>query len=405
MLGLAVPGCKKKKEPAPLPPEPIEPLPDMLTETETVSAFFAGTDSAFPTLEVGGKPYDIGRVIGRTFAEDIRKGFEKRMVWWKELKEFADAQPSSVYETFQAAAKKHAPTVYEELRGWADGSGFPLRDLMILNLKAEYGAMMDEARKEKAKPPPGCSTIVLRDGKRILLAHNEDGDPAYLEHMFMLKVKPESGVSFLCTSYPGILPGNAPWVNDRGVLMTTNFIYTKEVKLGVGRYFLDRLSMEAKTLEEALKICRHPERAYAFHHVIGSVPEGRVVSLEVTPSLEEQTEIEGVFIHTNHLITPKLVEEAQDEEYVSTSSKTRWDVLSKWKEGLPENPAEITSEQIMSALTSHEGKPYSPCRHPEGEIRGATLLTALFNFQEETMRVFKLQPCNNKINDYDFPGG
>jgi hypothetical protein len=294
--------------------------------------------------------------------------------------------------------------VYEELRGWADGSGFPLRDLMILNLKAEYGAMLDEARKKEAKPPPGCSTIVLKDGKRIIIAHNEDGDAGYLEHMFMLKVRPESGVSFLCASYPGILPGNAPWVNDRGVVMTTNFIYTKEVKLGVGRYFLDRLSMEAKTLEDALKICRHPERAYAFHHVIGSVPDSRVVSLEVTPSLEALTEIDGIFIHTNHLIAPSLVKEAQDEEYVSTSSRTRWDVLSKWKEELPKDVSEVTEEQIIGALMSHEGKPYSPCRHPEGDIGGATLLTALFNLEEKTMRVYKLQPCNNKINDYDFPG-
>jgi isopenicillin-N N-acyltransferase-like protein len=399
-----VPSCKRKQEHAPLPVEPAELEPDTLTETETVSAFFAGTDSSFPMLEVGGKPYDIGRVIGRTFAEDIRKGFEKRMAWWKELKAFANAQPKNVYDTFEAAARKYTPTVYEELRGWADGSGFPLRDLMILNLKAEYGAMLDEARKKEAKPPPGCSTIVLKDGKRIIIAHNEDGDAGYLEHMFMLKVRPESGVSFLCASYPGILPGNAPWVNDRGVVMTTNFIYTKEVKLGVGRYFLDRLSMEAKTLEDALKICRHPERAYAFHHVIGSVPDSRVVSLEVTPSLEALTEIDGIFIHTNHLIAPSLVKEAQDEEYVSTSSRTRWDVLSKWKEELPKDVSEVTEEQIIGALMSHEGKPYSPCRHPEGDIGGATLLTALFNLEEKTMRVYKLQPCNNKINDYDFPG-
>ena len=80
-------------------------------------------------------------------------------------------------------------------------------------------------------------------------------------------------------------------------------------------------------------------------------------------------------------------------------------MLSKWKESLPEKLSGITSEQIIQALTSHEGKPYSPCRHPEGNIGGATLLTALFSFQDETMRVYKLQPCNNKINDYDFPGG
>lgn len=404
LVGFALPACKKKKEHEPEPAEEPEPEPETQTEAETLSTYLAGTETSFPIFEIKGKPYEIGAAIGKTFAENIRKGFEKRGKWWKALKDFADSQPQSLYDTFEAAARKYTPSVYEELRGWADGSGVPLRDLMILNLKAEYLALKDEADKKAGEAPPGCSTIVLNDGKRIIIVHNEDGNDAYLDNMFMLKVHPESGTSFLCASYPGILPGNAPWVNDKGLIMTTNFIYTKEVKQGVGRYFLDRLSMEAGTLQDCLKVCKHPERAYAFHHVIGSVKDHKVVSLEVTPSLYEEVEIKGLFIHTNHLIIPTLSKEAQDQLYVGSSSMTRWNTLNKWKKTLPEDPVEITEEAIMKALSSHKGKPYSPCRHPEGNTRGATLLTAFFNVESETMRVYKHQPCNNKFNDYDFPG-
>ena len=404
LMGITLSSCKKKKPEPEIMPEPtaVEPPPETHTKTETVFTYLEETETTFPHFEVSGKPYDIGYAIGNKFADKIRKGFELRGKWWKDLKEFADSQPDALYDTFVAAAKKHTPSVYEELRGWAEGSGVPLRDLVVLNLKAEYGALKDLPRAETSSKQPGCSTIVVSHGKKIIIAHNEDGNDAYLENMFMLKVKPEGKTSFFCASYPGILPGNAPWVNDKGIIMTTNFIYTKEVKKGVGRYFLDRLAMEANTLDETLEICKHPERAYAYHHVIGSAKDKRVISLEVTPSNHEQLDISGVFIHTNHLVAPSLTSQEQDKDYVSSSSMTRWKILSKWKEKHKE-AGKVTQEDILEVLTSHEGKPYSPCRHPEGDIRGATLLTALFDAGEKTMQVYKKQPCRDTSYDYAFP--
>jgi len=355
-----------------------------------------GTETRFPLLEVRGAPYDMGRAIGERFAREIRGGFEARAAWWRELKAFADAQPARIYDTFLAAARKHAPHIVEELRGWADGCGLPLRDLLVLNLKAEYGALRDQRKqKERPEPQPGCSTIVRARRDGFALAHNEDGDQAYAERMFMLRLRPEGKPAVLCASYPGILPGNAPWINAAGVIMTTNFIYTREVRLGLGRYFLDRLAMEARTLDEAVPICTHPERAYAFHHVLASARERRALSIEVTPTKKSQIAIDGLFLHTNHLVHPVMAGEPQDPDYVGSSSLTRWKVLSAWKAGLGAR-TDVAAEELIRALSSHEGRPYSPCRHPRGEVRGATLLTALFETPVQQMRVYKGQPCGGR---------
>ncbi len=396
---LSFPSCKKVKK---TPTAGVDSPQSVAARGET---YFAPRTNSFPMFEVRGKPYEIGLQIGRRFATNIKKGFELRAAWWKDLKQFATSDPSR-YEIFLAAAKKYAPAVIEELRGWADGSGIPFADLVILNLKAEYQALKDEADQKVGPTASGCSTIVSKNGNRVVLAHNEDGDAAYLEHMFLLRVRTESGREFLCASYPGILPGNAPWANDAGIIMTTNFIYSKKVKLGVGRYFLDRLAMEAPSLKEALKICRHPERAYAFHHVIISVPEGRAVSLEVTADRDVVSEITGLFIHTNHLITPQLAGETQDLQYVTRSSLTRWNVLEKWKGSL-RDIATVGRDDILRALSSHEGKPYSPCRHPEGDITGATLLMAYFEVargeKEVAMDVYRNQPCLGRFTTYRLP--
>jgi isopenicillin-N N-acyltransferase-like protein len=363
-------------------------------------------EATFPVLEARGKPYEIGFAVGKRFASQIRGGFEDRSAWWRELKAFADAQPQNVFETFLAAAKKHAPDVVEELRGWADGCGLPFRDMMILNLKAEYGALRDKSQADALVAPahaacPGCSTVVVKDGKRFIHVHNEDGDKAYDTRMFMLRLRPEGKPAVFCASYPGVLPGNAPWINDAGVIMTTNFIYSKEVRLGVGRYFLDRLSMEARSPDEALKTCKHPERAYAFHHVISCTKSARVVSLEVTPSEQSQVEVNGLFLHTNHLVHEKLASAAQDQKYVGSSSMSRWQVLNRWKDSLGEKPVgQLKDKDLVQALSSHDGRPYSPCRHPEGKIGGSTLLTAVFQVPGDTVRVFKNQPCLGKHHDF-----
>lgn len=371
----------------------------------------ASGERRLPLLEVKGTPREIGLAIGQRFADQIQGGMKDRAAWFKDLKTFAEAQPANVKQTFLAAAAKHTPDALEELRGWAQGSKVPFDDLLILNLKAEYGAMRDAKYTVKRPGPawelgqPGCSTIaLLTPAGKMYLVHNEDGNKAYLDRMFMLQVRPTGKPAFLCASYPGVLPGNAPWINDAGVIMTTNFIYSKEVKLGVGRYFLDRTAMEAKNLEQALTICKNPERAYAFHHTIASRWEGRIVSLEVTPSKESLQQLGmGLFIHTNHLVHPAMAGVPQNDEYVSTSSQTRYKALEGWRQLAAPRVAKLGEPDLVTALKSHVGKPYSLCRHPEGKVEGATVLTAAFDVPEGSVHIHKGQPCKDNSDSYVVP--
>ena len=179
--------------------------------------------------------------------------------------------------------------------------------------------------------------------------------------------------------------------------MTTNFIYTRKVCLGVGRYFLDRLAMEARSLDEALRICTHPERAYAFHHVIASASEGRMLAVEVTPTRKSVQTVEGLYLHTNHLVHAALADEPEDAAHVGKSSLSRWRALERWRASRREAGRPHGAE-LVHALSSHESQPLSLCRHPAGELRGSTLLTALF--EGRRMRVYRGQPCAGRRTEY-----
>jgi len=306
-------------------------------------------------------------------------------------------------DAFLARAKAHFPAVLEELRGWADGSQVAFYDLVALNLKAELGAMMRAGTGPQAECP-GCSTLALNHAGRLLLAHNEDGDAAYADLMFLLTVHCEGQPAFTCLSYPGILPGNGPAANSAGLVLTTNYIASTNWRIGVPRYFLDRAVLTAGSLDEAVRIACHPERAFAFHFNLASSTERRILSVETSLDRQAVHEVSGLYVHTNHLVLEETRDAPQDMDYVGSSSQSRYRVLSAWRERVKGLLAGLDGPALVKALASHEGAPYSPCRHPTGQIRGQTLATSLFDLSARRWSLYAGNPCRAAPGDIAWPG-
>jgi isopenicillin-N N-acyltransferase-like protein len=304
--------------------------------------------------------------------------------------------PASRYEPFLAAGERHFPDGIDELRGWADGSGIPFEDLLTLNLKAELATLQRGAREET----PGCSTLVLSRGERRLIAHNEDGHRAYRDLMFLVRVSPQGKPAFLCLTYPGILCGNGPVINEAGIILTTNYIGGLDVRRGVPRYVISRAVLGASSLEEAVAIVTHPERAFSFHYNLGSRREGRILSVETSVKRHAVREVDGLYPHTNHLVLPGMEQTPQDAEYVSGSSMSRYAVLGAEAERLRERIDSVDGDDLRRVLELHDSAPYSPCRHPTDEVSGATLGHALFDVREGSLRLSYSNPCHRMVEEY-----
>ncbi len=221
----------------------------------------------------------------------------------------------------------------------------------------------------------------------------------------MLRVKPDRGAAFISCVYPDFIEGNAPSFTADGLVLLTNYIGAREVKAGVPRYIIHRLILESRTLDEALKAAQNPHRAFSYHHIIASLKDNRAFSVETTPSRAEVKEIEGLYLHTNHLVLPSMKEIGQAEKYIRISSMPRLQSLEK-NLGSQDDLSEIGADDIIKALSCHEGKPWSVCRHPEEGSPGATLCTALFGSpagkknRHHTMTLYKNNPCNNHRTDF-----
>ncbi len=352
----------------------------------------------FPYLEVSGTPHEIGKAIGVRFGDNIRKGLKRRAEWFQELRAYALGEGKKHYAYMLKMSEAHTPGPLEELHGWAEGSGVPFEDLFVLNCKSEFDTFM-----QMGKGCPGCSVVAFRSEDNLIVAHNEDGHKAYEDLMFMLRVKPKGGTEFVAFTYPGIMEGNAPGVNEHGITFTTNYIPSAKVKPGVPRYFLDRMALEAKTVDEVVEIVSHPERGYAYHHVITSLKERRAVALEAAPWNLETKKIDGLYWHTNHLIFPTMKELPQFEKYMKISSIPRYESLTKSLGG----KRNATKEEILAALSNHDGRPWSVCRHPEGDAEGATLGTVVFTSPgpevapgDYQLQLYNNNPCGRNVTVY-----
>lgn len=358
-------------------------------------------ENGYPLIEVSGSHFEIGRQIGAAMKDRIRGYFDVADDYADSVA-YLEGEGRSRVKAMLAYAREGFPGLIDELEGMAESLDVPFMHLFAYNCRSEIGLLKD---------PPGCSTIALKKGDSVILVHNEDGNDLNIGRMFLARVDPPSGVSFLAFVYPGLLPGNGPAVNIHGIVETTNYIQPCRVAEGIPRYFLSRAILESRDLDEAVSIATMRPRSFSFHHNLVSLNEGRILSVETAAYPEHRhdiLEVEGFYVHTNHFLHPAMVggndgvgKRPYDVPYIS--STTRLDVLTRAIESGGE-PEDI--EGILELLSLHEGKPYSPCRHPEGDVHGVTLGTAIFHASGrfmapgKNMTLFHGNPCRRFRKDH-----
>ena len=351
--------------------------------------------NGYPLVEASGSHFDIGKRIGLAMRGRILEYFNYSKEYAQSVA-YLEGEGKRTLEAMLAHVRWAFPHLLEEIEGMAESLEMPFMHLFAFNCRSEIEVMRN---------PPGCSTIAVNDGGTTMLAHNEDGGDLNIGRMFLARVTPPSGVTFLAFVYPGLMPGNGPALNDRGIVETTNYIQPYEVADGIPRYFISRAILEAKDLDDAVRIATIGPRAFPFHHNLVSLGERRILSVETAAWPEQRAdvmEVRRLYIHTNHFLHPEMSEPGPegkrpfDIPYVS--STTRLDVLTRAIEAGGEPKDE---EGIIRLLSLHEGRPYSPCRHPEGDVRGVTLGTAFFRAPETKMVLYHGNPCMNIRREYE----
>jgi len=350
----------------------------------------------FKYLEFSGTNYEVGKQIGSYFSKEIKASHYAISGLINSVTQLVQANPEIFYTPFLDAAQNHFPDYVDELQGLADGSGLTFQQIIIGNIFMEIVYLyyqLSPSNKIKLAPGLGCSTMAYSNNGKLFLGHNEDLFTSFLNSMYVLKINVASKPEFICLSYPGILPGVPPGMNEAGIVQTGNDICGLGIEASVPMVFHFRSVFDATSLDDAVERASYPHRARTMTHNIGSFDEQKIVSVEAAPSKNQTHLVDGFFVHTNHFVLNNMLDVQIDPETLP-SSESRFNVLTSKAEN---NNAIVTPDLITDFMSSHETE-LPPCVHDHNGA--STLAHALFDFDKRNMNLYFSNPCLKNDRTY-----
>jgi len=352
----------------------------------------------FNYLEVSGTHHDIGKQIGARFSKEIMASYMAIADLVNAVKGIVQYAPDVFYDPFLEAAQNYFPDYIEELQGISDGSGISFQNIMEGNMGLEIIFLYYEltgTKKYSFPPSYGCSSTAYSKNGKSFLTHNEDLFTSFLSYMYLLKIKVTGKPEILTLSYPGMLPGIPPGMNEAGIVQCGNDIAGLHIEQSVPMAFHFRSVLDATSLDDAVDRAKFPQRARTMTHNIGSFNENKIVSVEAAPSKNESHNVDGFYVHTNHFILPEMLDIEIDPTGLP-SSESRFNKLTELSDAYADKPNEVNGDLITAFMSSHDAE-IPPCVHDHGGA--STLSHSVFDFQEKSWKLYYSNPClnNSKI--------
>jgi len=204
--------------------------------------------------------YNAGKQIGARFESMILdrlqtdEKFHKKLLPWVRT-----AEGAAALGRLTNASRIAFPRYFEEIDGTSAGSGIPLEHLLVLNFRDELSRLLSPEIR-----PSSCSDYMLTSAHGAWVAHNEDGGDRFDNHTYIIEASISTEpLNFTAYVYAGELPSTAFGWNAAGVGFTLNAQHAPTNLDGVGRNFLSRALLSAKTLDEAVAIASLPNQATA----------------------------------------------------------------------------------------------------------------------------------------------
>ncbi|GAB4108036.1 MAG: C45 family autoproteolytic acyltransferase/hydolase [Phycisphaeraceae bacterium] len=329
-------------------------------------------------LTVSGDPYRLGYDHGRAFAREIGELTEHRLAlcatddWAK-----AGIHRHVILDLAERCMPYHHrfdDTLCAELEGISDGSGVPMPELLVMNGFTDF---VDVLHQHIVDDPGGCTAVMVapnqsKDG-RCYLAETWDMHVGATPYVMMLDVRPSglpASMLFTLTGCVGMIG-----MNEAGLAVGINNLYTKDGKRGVTWPFVVRKMLAQYDLDAAMAVLESADLAGAHNYLVMG-PDGRGYNVEATPTARAVTPLKDYFAHTNHCLEETLVQlERPRTPQARQSTVTRLDQAQAF---LTVNHGRITPEKLMEMTRIQTEVGFSICQTPipgyDVETAGACIM-------------------------------
>jgi predicted choloylglycine hydrolase len=334
--------------------------------------------SPIEQFEATGSHFQVGLAIGKRFAEQIHRLLDNYRFFQQQVLPYhRTPEGQARYQELFDLNRARYPEYFAELEGIAQGAGRPFEDLFLVNMRGEYREYLYDPYTR------GCSDCAVVTDDVALIGHNEDGAPEFRGNMYLVHARVEGKPAFTALSYPGFLCGNAFGFSGEGMCFSIDNVRPRDARVGVGRHFIARSLLEARSLDDAIERVTVAGRALGFGYTIGSLRERRVVYVEVAPGSYHVHEIRGCYFHANHY------QELTDvDQVIGPSSRAR---VKRAKELLQKSPP-VDAAGVRAVLGDQAYEKYPIYRMATPPDENATLHTALFDLDGRSLRIYTGHP-------------
>lgn len=349
-------------------------------------------------IRVSGTPRERGLAYGTAARERIHRVIEEyRVLFDKEAHIGWDAalEKAAVYE---APIRAYRPDLIEEMEGIAEGAGTDFRTILLLNCRSEvmFAQIRDSA--EDACSVIGVPPESTADGK-VYLAQTWDWWSIGAGTTVLLEVEQPPFEKALIITEAGLVGGKG--LNAAGIGVSLNALSARGGRAGVPLHVLLRGAISQPTLPKAIDAIAKASRAGAG--CIGLVSaDGLVVAVEAAPTELDILLSDGrILCHTNHWLSPLMLQGKEATRYSFTSTFTRLDRIRRLTRPLE---GHVTPEALLRVLSDHAGAPDSVCRHDDPALpeyhRHTSLWAMVLDVQARTLWITDGSPCSTSPRKY-----
>ncbi len=309
-------------------------------------------------------PRARGRAHGELWRDSIAALAELRLELTVKRGRFVDTS-----DVLQAAGmhlpvlEAHAPPMYEELLGIAEGSGASAEQIVVLN---HYTDLRDVPPALCGLPespaddgdPGGCTAIYFNGVHGPVLGQTWDMHATAEPFVRMISIAPRgSDQQSLCFTLTGCL--GMAGIGQDAVAVTINNLSSTDGNIGVLWPAVVRSMIAARSAEQARAALLSMPLSSGHHYMIADGRDFFGYESSGRRKVLTQTGPRAGHLHTNHCFDPVL----RQHESVPRSSTTFARLNMATTLYAQQRPS--TVDELWSLLGSHDGYPGSLCTHQD----------------------------------------
>jgi len=272
------------------------------------------------------------------------------------------------------------PNIYAELQGLADGCNRDFKEILLWNCRGDLSPT----------GPEGCSTVAVKHPLKVLISHNEDGDPNLRENCFILDATLDNGSHFITFVYPASIPGHTMGMNSYGLAYAVNNIRLKEKVMGIPRMVTARTLLEAKDTSDFISILKEQNRTGGFHYTVSDKRSLIPISIEAPFHGVSSISINTTSTHANHLIHQSFL---NINQVITNSSSCRQKKLDSL---ILSKNEEINEEVCLNILMNTESELPIYRMSPDDPDEENTLATVIFTIQKDIVNMSIYDPITGE---------